>query len=147
MKCVLNGSIIKFLLIAALGCGLAFLVAWLTAIYDCELFCGACLNKYRLRPECKNESFIKIVERIHKFITQNKNNNDNGNRKSQKTFLSISFTNDDLYKNFKKIVELSLSEGVYITHLDSFRQKEYYYKDVPENLSASYFFSGHFLKR
>lgn len=33
MKCVLNGSIIKFLLIAALGCGLAFLVAWLTAMF------------------------------------------------------------------------------------------------------------------
>lgn len=95
--------------------------------YDCELFCGACLNKYSLRPECENETFMETVENIQKSI---KPENDN----------------DDFYKNFKKIVELSLSEGVYITHLDSFRQKEYYYKDVPENLPASYFFQDIFFK-
>ncbi|MCX4310790.1 MAG: hypothetical protein OSJ28_10980, partial [Desulfovibrio sp.] len=33
MKFVPNGSIVKFLLIAALGCGLAFLVAWLTTMF------------------------------------------------------------------------------------------------------------------
>lgn len=33
MKFVPNGSIIKFLLITVLGCGLAFLVAWLTTIF------------------------------------------------------------------------------------------------------------------
>ena len=33
MKFVPNGSIIKFLLIAVLSCGLAFLVAWLTTMF------------------------------------------------------------------------------------------------------------------
>ena len=33
MKFVPNGSIIKFLLIAVLGCGLAFLMAWLTTMF------------------------------------------------------------------------------------------------------------------
>ncbi len=33
MKFVPNGSVIKFLLIVALGCGLAFLMAWLTAMF------------------------------------------------------------------------------------------------------------------
>ena len=34
MKFVPNGSIIKFLLIAVLSCGLAFLVAWLTTMLN-----------------------------------------------------------------------------------------------------------------
>ena len=37
MKFVPNGSIIKFLLIAVLGCGLAFLMAWLRACLETHL--------------------------------------------------------------------------------------------------------------
>lgn len=91
--------------------------------YDIELFYGACFKKYSLRPEFQNNKFRESVELIQDTIREN-----------------------EIYPIFQKIVNLSLSEGVYITHLDSFRQKKYYYQSIPEDLPTSYFFQHIFFK-
>uniref|UniRef100_UPI00267061FF hypothetical protein n=1 Tax=uncultured Bilophila sp. TaxID=529385 RepID=UPI00267061FF len=91
--------------------------------YDFELFCGACYRKYCLRPEFEQDNFREYVEFIYDII-------------QDKT----------LYPEFQKIVKISLSEGIYITHIDSFRKKKYYYQSIPENLPGSYFLKHIFFK-
>jgi len=91
-------------------------------MYGCDLFAGACLRKYTLRPEYQNEQFRTAVEVCHAALQES-----------------------DQYPDFQEIVKTSLFEGVYITHLDSFRNKKYPLT-LSNDFDTSYFWQHIFFK-
>jgi len=91
-------------------------------MYGCDLFAGACLRKYTLRPEYQNEQFRTTVEVYHAALQESAQ-----------------------YSDFQEIVKTSLFEGVYITHLDSFRNKKYPLT-LSNDFDTSYFWQHIFFK-
>ena len=93
-----------------------------STVYGCDLFAGACLRKYTLRPEYQNEQFRTAVEACHAALQESTQ-----------------------YPDFQEIVKTSLLEGVYITHLDSFRNKKYPLT-LSNDFDTSYFWQHIFFK-
>ena len=92
--------------------------------YKCKLFCGSIFKKYTNRKEYKlstvfDEDIMYVYETIKKI------------------------PEDYLY--LQEITKYSLQEGVYISHIDTF-QNENYYIDAPEKRSKEYYIRHLFFK-
>lgn len=92
--------------------------------YNCKLFCGPILKKYTNRKEYKLSTvFDEDIMYVYKAI-----------KKIPKDYLYL-----------KEITKYSLQEGVYISHIDTF-QNENYYIDAPEKRSKEYYIRHLFFK-
>lgn len=91
--------------------------------YDCDLFSGAILKRLSSRNEfINNDLFVKCVNIINEYLM------------------------DELIcPQFQELVRLSLKEGIYMTHLDSFRNEQYYLT-IPDPLPKEFYLRHIFFK-
>lgn len=93
-----------------------------STVYGCDLFAGACLRKYICRPEHEKTNFSTVIDTCWDALRESAQ-----------------------YFSFQEIIKLSLSDGVYVTHLDSFRNKKYPLA-LTNEFDTSYFWQHIFFK-
>lgn len=86
--------------------------------YECDLFSGSLLKRLTSRKEYKGIS-IKYVDELNEYLRSS--------------------------SQFKEIVKISLEEGIYMTHLDSFRSEKYYLT-IPDPLPKKLYLRHIFFK-